>query len=183
MCPDNETLSAYFDNEIPSPWNKRIADHIAECASCQKRLRQFETIKNYLHEDREPSFESSLEQLEIRLAGLKPRTERVSLWKRRVAVPLPAAVIAAICIMILGISLIFSLTRSNLRTMSIRRGPSGTTEVQVAAPIEDLELLLKSLDTYYLKQEIIITLPEDSLFNITGEAMMFREAEFSRKRE
>jgi hypothetical protein len=65
--------------------------------------------------------------------------------------------------------------------MSIKKQPSGVTEVQVAAPIEDLEQLLKSLDREPGNQQIIITLPEDTEFLQFSEPKMLRADEYSRR--
>ncbi|GAG53045.1 unnamed protein product, partial [marine sediment metagenome] len=155
MCPEAETLSAYIDGEIETPWKQRIAEHIQGCISCQKLVEELLQVRNILHEDKEPSFESLLERLKEKIARAELRRglDHVSFWEKKVALPLPVAGIAALLILLLGISLIFLSVRPDYRRMSIKRGPSGTTEVQVAAPIEDLELLLKSLDDQVFKQE------------------------------
>jgi hypothetical protein len=89
---------------------------------------------------------------------------------------------AAIFFVFLGMGgmLIFLGTRPNFPFMSIKKQPSGITEVQVAAPIEDLEQLLRSLDREPGNQQILITLPEDTEFLHLGEPRMLRADEYSR---
>jgi hypothetical protein len=103
------------------------------------------------------------------------------LWRKRISIPVPA--IAAVLAVLLGMGglLIFLSTRPNFPFMSIKRQPSGITEVQVAAPIEDLEQLLKSLDNGPGHERIIITLPEDTEFLQFGEPRMLRADEYSGK--
>jgi hypothetical protein len=81
----------------------------------------------------------------------------------------------------MGGLLIFLGTRPNFPFMSIKRQPSGITEVQVAAPIDDLEQLLKSLDNESGHEQIIITLPADTEFLQFGEPKMLRADEYSRR--
>jgi hypothetical protein len=95
---------------------------------------------------------------------------------------MPVPAIAAMFLVFLGMGgmLIFLSTRPNFPFMSIKRQPSGITEVQVAAPIEELEQLLKSLDQEPGNQQIIITLPSDTEFLHLGEPKMLRAEEFNR---
>ena len=96
---------------------------------------------------------------------------------------MPVPAIAAMFVAFLGMGgvLVFLTTRPNFPFMSIKRQPSGVTEVQVAAPIEDLEKLLKSLDQESGNEQIIITLPEDTEFLHFGEPKMLRADEYSRR--
>lgn len=38
MCPDMELLSAWADDEVPSPWKERIASHLEGCRSCAEKV-------------------------------------------------------------------------------------------------------------------------------------------------
>ena len=80
----------------------------------------------------------------------------------------------------MGGLLVFLGTRPNFPFMSIHRQPSGVTEVHVAAPIEELEQLLLSLDREGVSQEIIINLPSETKFLQIGEPKMLRADEYSR---
>jgi hypothetical protein len=66
--------------------------------------------------------------------------------------------------------------------MSIRHGPAGTTEVIVAAPVEDLEQLLRTLDQPSRASQLVIHLPADSQLIMVGEPQLVREADYSRGR-
>ena len=50
MCLNKQILSAWIDNEIPSPWDQKIGTHIAACTSCQKAVKKYSHIKDVLHE-------------------------------------------------------------------------------------------------------------------------------------
>jgi hypothetical protein len=146
-------------------------------------MAQLESLRRVLHQDQEPPVEDSLQKTRERLN----RDLAVSAWRRppfwrtRISVPLPA--IAAMILVFVGMTgvLIFFSTRPNFPFMSIKRQPSGVTEVQVAAPIEDLEQLLKSLDQQTVSQQIVITLPEDTEFLQFSEPKMLRADEYSRR--
>jgi hypothetical protein len=105
---------------------------------------------------------------------------RLPVWRRRVALPLPAVAAAAVVILALALALGISSARNGLRRMSIRRGPAGMTEVEVAAPVRDLERLLRSLDQQSPSQEIIITLPPHSNLILMGQPRLLRAADFGR---
>ena len=183
-CPNADLLSAFFDKEVESPWSERIRDHIDECEHCRVAIEGLERLKRVLHADQEPEVEDSLERTRDRLRSSSHATQewrKLPFWRSRISVPLPA--VAAIFLVFLGMGgvLIYFSTRPNFPFMSIKREPSGVTEVQVAAPIEDLEQLLKSLDREAVNQIIVIDLPEDAEFLQIGEPKMLRADEYSRR--
>ncbi len=182
-CPTREMLSAFFDGEIELPWSERIRRHLDECAHCQAEITKLETLRQLLHSDEEPDFKESLERTRFHLeTTARPKLARKSpFWRNKISLPLPAAAAILFVALAMGGMLIFLSTRPNFPFMSITREPSGVTEVQVAAPIEDLEQLLKSLDRQSVNQEILINLPEDTQFIIVGEPEMVRETEHSRR--
>ncbi len=183
-CPNGDLLSAFFDGEVELPWAERIRRHIDECEHCRREVGRLELLSRLLHGDEEPGFEEHLERTRAELAELArdPRAamRRPSFWRARINVPAPAAAAALVFVLGLGGLLVFLGTRPSFPFMSIRRAPSGVTEVQVAAPIEDLEQLLKSLDRQLVNQEIIFNLPEDTTFIMIGEPKMLRAEDLGR---
>ena len=177
MCHEQNYLSAYFDGDIEGAIRQKIREHVEHCAVCRKTLQEMQSLQTLLKTDPPPEHRKALKRFQDSLAYIQPRPNR--LWRRRVNLPLPLATLAAVLFACLGISLAIVSSHSQFRQMSIKREPSGVTEIQVAAPIEDLELLLKSLDANGFKQEIIITLPEETRFIIVGEPRMVREADYS----
>ena len=177
MCPEQKYLSAYFDGETEGAIEHKIREHVEHCAVCQKTLQEMQTLQTLLKADPPPEHRKALRRFQDSLTYIQPRPNRF--WRRRVNLSLPLATVAAVLFACLSISLAIVSTRSQFRQMSIKRAPSGVTEIQVAAPIEDLEMLLKSLDANGFKQEIIIMLPEETRFIIVGEPEMVREADYS----
>ncbi|MBN1834340.1 MAG: zf-HC2 domain-containing protein [Spirochaetales bacterium] len=180
MCPDGELLSAYLDGEVEAPWAGRIQEHLKTCSACRGRLEELRRVRELLRGDREPEYQEAFERTRAELLSRVWRSYRRgrSFWRTRVAVPLPAAAAALVLVLGLGVFLVVATVRPNLPWMTIRRGPAGTTEVQVAAPIKDLESLLRSLDDQRANQAITITLPEDSTFLLMGEPRMLRAADY-----
>jgi hypothetical protein len=183
-CPNPDLLSAFFDGELESPWSERIKEHVESCGPCRQALERLKKLRRVLLTDEEPPLEGSLQRMRERLhVGYASRLwhRRAIIWRRRVSVPVPA--LAAMLTLFLGMGalLIFLSTRPNFPFMSIKTQPSGITEVQVAAPIEDLEQLLRSLDQEPGNQQILITLPEDTQFLHLGEPRMFRADELGRR--
>ena len=183
-CPNADLLSAFFDGEVESPWSGKIRDHIDECEHCRVALTRLERLKRVLHADREPEVEESLERTRDRLRSSSHAAQewrKLPFWRTRISVPLPAVAAMFLVFLAMSVVLIFFSIRPNFPFMSIKRQPSGVTEVQVAAPIEDLQQLLKSLDREAANQELVINLPEDAEFLQIGEPKMLRADEYSRK--
>jgi len=182
-CPNPDLLSAYFDGEVQSPWSERIQQHIGECNRCRHALARLKSLRGVLLADEEPGFQEAQRRTRARLSSIRPghRLRVRRFWRARVIVPMPAMAAMLLVLLGMGAILVLFATRPNFPFMSIRRQPSGVTEVQVAAPIEDLEQLLKSLDQEPGNQQIIITLPKDTEFLQFGEPEMLRAEEYSRR--
>jgi hypothetical protein len=183
-CPNPDLLSAFFDGEVEFPWSEKIQKHVEDCPSCKQTVARLQTLRRTLMADEEPSVDGPFERTRHRLQTYRSAAwmrHRRPLWRIRISIPVPA--IAAMLLVFLGMGglLIFLGTRPNFPFMSIKRQPSGITEVQVAAPIDDLEQLLKSLDNESGHEQIIITLPADTEFLQFGEPKMLRADEYSRR--
>ena len=184
MCPNGETLSAYLDGEIGEPWNSTIRKHLETCEQCRQRLKTLQRIDHILLEDYAPDYLDSMEKVKrrIQITQVAENSSRPSLWKRKISVPVPLGIAAAaLLVFVFGLYFLFFLPQRNgMRFVKIKTEPSGSTEVQVAAPIEDIEQLLKSLDKSQFSKEVIIKLPGNSKFNMVGEPAIMRETEFYR---
>jgi hypothetical protein len=108
------------------------------------------------------------------------RLASVSLWRRRLTVPLPVAVAAAALIVCIGAALIMVSVRSTVGHVRITKAPAGGTEIQISAPIGDLESLLRSVGGEDPTQEEIIALPKNVRLLPVGEPRMGKAAEFPR---
>lgn len=171
--PNGDTLSAFVDGEVQAPWDQVLARHLQACPACLATVSRIRRLRELLAADPLPHSDPR---------PLPEGRERIRIWKRRIALPVPAAAAAALAILALGVALAFMTGRTTLPWMSIRHGPTGTTEVIVAAPIDDLEQLLRTLDQPPQTSGLLIRLPADSRLLMMGEPQLMREADFSRGR-
>ena len=180
MCPDAETLSAYFDGELAGFWAERIEQHAAQCASCRQRLHTFKDLREHLTEAQEPDYKESMDRVWRRLVISREAmaNSRGPVWKRRISLPLPVVALAASVLLVLGFVVALNLAKGEMGMMTITTEPSGITEVQVSAPVKDLETLLRFLEKQDRKLEEVILLPKDSRFIIFGESVLLKEEEY-----
>ena len=68
--------------------------------------------------------------------------------------------------------------RSNVGLVRITRAPAGGTEIQISAPICDLETLLRSVGAEDATREDVILLPKNVRLLPVGEPRMGKAAEF-----
>ena len=162
MCPEESLLSSYLDDELESRFAERIEGHVKDCHMCNDKLEALRGMRALFTDADEPDYRSSMVRVlrRIEVAEAARVSPSVALRRRRLAVSVPAA--AAVCVLALSIGFVTALfTRKsdlNFRMLQIRREPSGTT-FQVAAPIEDLEQLIKAFGNDS-SREITINLPE-----------------------
>ncbi len=175
-CPTRDSLSAFVDGELQAPRDQALARHVEACSACLETVARFRRLRELLVSDPAP---------EPRLAAPAPSSRQprpVPVWRKRVALPLPAAAAAALAILALGVALAVVGVRSTLPWMRIRHAPTGATEVIVAAPIDDLEQLLRTLDQPPQTTGLVIHLPANSRLLMMGEPQLVRETDFSRGR-
>ena len=183
MCPDDALLSAYVDDEIPSPWKERMGTHMGECRRCSEKIEALRSLdRSLLALDSETERES-LSQARKRIAfsidfaathsyakiGLTERFR--SLWSQRIALPMPflAAGLLAL-VFLVGVSLgFFSPFASTARTMA---SASKTTSPQAAT----LDLMIQ-----YMKQSsiqpVMIEMPQESVFSQLGNPVIMPSPE------
>jgi predicted anti-sigma-YlaC factor YlaD len=182
VCPDAEILSAYFDGELTGYWAEKIENHVAGCLSCRQALDSLGNLRDNLMEIQDPDPRESMDRVWQRLAVSRESMafQRGPVWTRRISLPFPIVALAASVIMVLGFIVAISMARGGTGIMKITTEPSGVTEVQVSAPVKDLEALLRSFDMQDGRRDEVILLPEDSRFIIFGESVLLKEEEYSR---
>ncbi len=183
MCPDREILSAYLDGEVESPWKETVADHIGGCEACRSQLSRMEETRRLLREGGARDLEGPMERIRERILsqGFR-RPVVIPFWRRQLVVPIPIAGAVSALVVFLAFALVVSLFRQNIGTVQITRAPAGATEIRIAAPVGNLETLLKSFDTQDSNQDVI-TIPKDYRLSNVGEPFMGTEAELLRKRQ
>jgi predicted anti-sigma-YlaC factor YlaD len=183
MCPDREILSAYFDGEIPSPWEGEIAAHVAGCQRCSEWLATMENSRIALAREEIQSWRAPMERVRRRILAHVPAAQpRIPVWRRQVSLPVPVAILAAALLLTFGVSLAVLGTRQNMGFIRITKAPAGGTEYQFAVPYEKVEALLKSVGGGDANIESVMTLPKNVKLVPVGEPRMGRANDFLRKK-
>jgi anti-sigma factor RsiW len=200
MCPDREILSAYLDGEVGAPWDRAIAEHVDSCSRCRQTYRGLQETRRLLHADPLVGWEEPMERVRRGIiarvspgapgafppgapGAFPPVPARVSPLRRKIAVPLPVAALAAFLVLALGISLAVALARANMGFVKVTRAPAGGTEYQFAIPYDKVEALLKSIGGADSSIEAVMTLPRNVKLVPVGEPRMGKETEFPRKKQ
>ncbi len=182
MCPDREILSAYLDGEVEHPWNREIERHLTDCQACRLRFARMEETRRILQEESVGNWQTPMERVRRHLMAWNMQRPLVQpFWKRRLSIPMPLAGVAAAVMLCLGMSLAYTLFRNDMGTVRITKAAAGGTEIQIAAPVEDLESLLKSMDTQDSAQDVI-KLPKKFRLMPVGEPKMGKADEFLGKK-
>lgn len=182
MCPDHEILSAYFDGEVPSPWDRDIAAHVGGCERCTAVLGGLEQTRRALSDDR-VSWRAPMERVRRRILAHEPvERTRTSVWRRQVSLPAPVAILAATLLLVFGISLAVMATRQSMGFIRITKAPAGGTEYQFAVPYDKVEALLKSVGGNDANIESVMTIPKNVKLTPVGEPRMGKADEFLRQK-
>ncbi|MDR0567608.1 MAG: zf-HC2 domain-containing protein [Spirochaetaceae bacterium] len=179
MCPDNHIISVYFDGELPSPWKEKLETHLEECPRCRAELEGFKRCSQILQadtSDAEGAKERIWQKMRPLYAGNRPRRR---LWGRTIAVPLPAAAIAAgIC--------------AALILAAVRPAPAGPPPAQDAIsgagmmdlqgilPVSNMNDVLQYLGDKDTTDIVIIHLPESRSFSTAGEPTIIKASDYPR---
>jgi hypothetical protein len=179
MCPDRQIISAYLDGEIESPWDKAIEEHLASCQACSSLHARLSEIRRVLRAEPLADWHAPMERVRRTLRSQSSlRLREPPVWERRVSVPLPLAALAAALVLFFGIALAVTQLRPRIGLVRITKAPAGGTEIQISAPISELETLLKSVGAEDTAREDVIRLPKNVRLLPVGEPRMGKAAEF-----
>jgi hypothetical protein len=181
MCPDDPLLSAFVDDEVPSPWKERMETHIAGCSRCSEKAHALRSLKRILVAA-ETDFETeALAVARARIAAsidfsmARGHTKAGltyyirSLWSRRIPLPMPFFAVGLLALVFLvGMSLgLIAPFTSTARTIASKIiSPQSTT----------LEMMAQ-----YMKQSsvqpVMIEMPQESVFNQLGNPVIVFSSE------
>jgi hypothetical protein len=182
MCPDRDILSAFIDGEVGAPWRGAIEAHLASCADCRAFVDGLLSTGSAIREEGSPDWTGPMERVRRGLlARASSRPAPVRFWRRRLSVPVPVAAAAAAAVIGIASALTAVSLRGPVGHVRITRAPAGATEIQISAPIGDLETLLRSVGGGDASQEDVFTLPKNVLLYPVGEPRMGKAAEFTRR--
>lgn len=182
MCPDVQTLSAFFDDELEKHFSDRIKEHISHCPKCREQMGSFGEVSSYLQTIPEPDFERSKYAVWHRLQETKEMHNNGRFWRRTIAIPMPLVVASgAFFVIVMSVFLLlFSFNMRYNNTVSfLARGEVQNTEVFMA----DLEKVNRYLESQNEIIEVNMQLPKQTQFIKGGEPQLVREKEFSNLRQ
>jgi len=178
MCPDDALLSAFVDDEIPSPWKERMEIHVSGCRECSRKVESFRTLqRSMLAIDAEANLRA-LSAAKARIGasidfGAADRNVGTSgverlrhLWTQRVPMPMPflAASLLAL-VFLVGISLGLFTPFMN------RAGLMASASKTIAPQAATLEMIAQ-----YMKQSsvepLMIEMPQESIFSQIGNPIV-----------
>jgi hypothetical protein len=177
MCPEFEILSAYFDGEIGSPWDKEIRSHCESCKECAEKLASLVALKDALQKDPEPDWHDSFDRVRTKIAfreeqGVRPR---VPFWQQSIRIPIPAFALGLVLALAIGIGAFMNQPNGKV-TIKTTSGDKG---LEVIAPSsEEMEALLRALGNTGSQDDVVIKLPEGSKFDKFGEPTLIRSVDF-----
>ena len=179
MCPDDQLLSAFLDNEIPSPWKERIELHLGKCVRCSEKVEALRSLRRSLLaldagevralEGAKRRIAASIDaaaapRWEIR-SGLVQRV--MSLWSRRVALPMPFLAAGLVAIVFLaGMTLgLFNPLAKDTNTLA-------STSKVLASHATTLETLVRYLESQNSAQAVTINMPGEAWFSQPGNPVL-----------
>lgn len=184
MCPDETLLTAFVDNEVPSPWKDRIELHLEQCERCRARVETYRTLHlSLISADSIDSTQLahaaqrirlSLEETEkaasmqgaYRLAARYPILSALS--SRRVSVPLPLLVASVLLIVFFaGLAFgIFGAGRYANQALALSTRLPATTNANI-------ESLVSSLSQTNPSQVVTIRAPGTMLTPLSSAAPVY----------
>ncbi len=185
MSHDNSILSAYLDDEVPSPWKEQLSERIENDPTLMRRYAGLEAVRTAMRSVPEPDFEESKERVwkSIASAGLKPPTPQI--WRRRVVLPVPLVAAAALVVVVFG-SLFtyreFFDRRADAVARDISSFHSGDLSVMLNVDDGGVEQLLQWLNAQQQITEVKIQLPDTPRFEIIGEPELLKVSDPQRGR-
>ncbi|GAB1484801.1 hypothetical protein MASR2M78_36190 [Treponema sp.] len=183
MCPDRQLLSVYIDGELPSPWGEKLENHLEDCPSCRTALSNFKEISEGLRSPNLAMMEESKARVWKELSKDLHNSNRQSLpqvWRKRLVVPLPAAVAAVLIVALLAAYVGGPILNKTPADNSIARFG---TEMQGVIPVSDMSGVLQYLESQDATADIvIIRLPESKNFTASGEPSLIRAADYTKRR-
>ncbi len=168
-CPDKELLSAFFDNEVPSPYKEELEAHIRTCEHCSSILHTYTAIHEQLLDlqriEPVPEVNEGVKEFCEKKLKTMPSAPRI-----QVSWPVLAAVAAFVLFVGIGLSVVLFTNRTK-ETMA---------EVKPSATVSQYSL--SEVVEYLSKQQNsrTIEIPGQLLIETSVQPTIIREADFNR---
>ena len=192
MCPDPQLLSVYFDGELPAPWKEKMESHLDQCPGCRTRLESFRRFSPAALEAgaggsaaegraaaaaRERvwrNLETSRRLTEVRYQG------RNRMWRRSVAIPLPALAAAAAVLIIALVNFWLRRPPEPASAPDMTLASEAELDTPGIIPVSDMDSVLQYLSGGESGDILILRLPESRNFISSGQPAIINAADYSR---
>ena len=201
MCPDRQIISLYFDGELPSPWNEKMAAHLESCPQCQAVLAGYRNLGEKFESLPEGTIETAQDRVwkkitapELVITGRSANAAGRTLsrhlravkkvWNRRITLPLPAAAAAALVVFIA----FFAFAGIQGGGQPLSQHPVATMNMNIGfddyamVPIHDMSDVIRYLSVQDTADFIVIRLPEHRNFSRAGQPALINAADYSMAR-
>lgn len=176
MCPEDQTLSQYFDGEIDQTQKEYIEHHVDACERCTAKIEEYTHTSLDMAEFDEPDIEQSKHHVYTALRHDPRFQEKAVFWRRRILVPAPIIVLTAAVICILFTTLFI--------TTGVRTGNPIVLRRQHPLQLRMDEIQLDELTQFFDSQDFMIEakmdIPETRNFSIVGEPQLLKVGESKR---
>ncbi len=177
MCFDDQVLSAYYDEELEGIWKEKVADHLNSCSICSAKVASFHrtgVLLSSIHVPEKPFQQNAVWE---RIRHSVSTEEELGFWSKRVSIVKTIGAIAAVSILVFGISL-FVNRQSSVPPLTPGLSLSSGEVIQTGEVGRFIKLVSDSDDSSVL----FIQLPDKTDFKFLGEPQFLREADFVRGR-
>lgn len=178
MCPDPQLLSAFYDEELDSEWEKRIEEHLQTCAACRERVQGYTRLSEELQGAALFDLQSSMDRSWLALQARRGVTV-ASLWRRHVAVPMPIVLAAAALFLVaIGASLYlrYSVPPPAQPIAATLRPEAVAMDIQTS----NLNDIINYLNSQDFGDNVTIRLPKNINQMTEGQPQLLRAADYRR---
>ena len=181
MCSNEQTLSAYIDNELSVVQSSSVRDHLEICSTCRKRVDLFEKLSDQLKVSRIDIDQFVQENLWARLVHSTSTSRGLDFWhKGFVLSPSLMVSLSFVFLAVIGISLFIVIPdRNNMQILSKKTESTFYSEdIPIEIPIDNIENVLAYFNINDEPLEVFIQLPDASDFIIQGEPRFLLKANY-----
>ncbi len=176
MCPEDQTLSQYFDGEFDRSQKEYIEHHIDGCEKCAVKIEEYTRTRLDMLDFDEPDIEQSKYHVYAALQNDPRFQEKTVFWRRRILVPAPIIVLTAAVICILFTTLFVTIGIRTGNTIALRR----QSPLQLRMDEIQLDELTRYFDSQDFMIEVKMDIPGKRDFSIVGEPQLLKVGESKR---
>jgi len=176
MCPDRQLISLHVDGELPSPWKEKLESHLSSCPRCEKIAADYRQMSAALGAVPVEHLEEARARVWNAVAHRASIERAPSAWKRRLVLPIPAAVAAILVVALVAAGGVgVAVGSRNNQAIAVIKTPQSP-----AIPVSDIGSVLRYLESQDSSGEIlIIRLPESSNFAYEGQPTLVKAADYN----